>query len=178
MRPHARRHLLTAVALVLLCAACGDDSVATAPATTAPVAAAPSSTAHQGRSDTTTTLPSDAAETRDHDHIRSTDTTPTEEPSPAVTPSILEAPSPTISIEIVDGEPVGGHQRVAVELNSEVSISVTADVAEEVHVHGYDILRSVSPDQPLRFSFDAAIPGVFEIELEGSHRLLVQLTVS
>lgn len=178
MRGYARRCSATAVALVLLCAACSNDSVTTAPTTTAPVAAAPSSTAHEGHSDTTTTLHSDDAETHDHDHTHSTDTTPTEEPSPTVTASILEAPSPTISIEVVNGEPVGGHQRVAVELNSEVAISVTSDVAEEVHVHGYDILHSVSPGQPLLFSFTAEIPGVFEVELEGSHRLLVQLTVS
>ncbi len=87
-------------------------------------------------------------------------------------------PSQAISIEIVDGEPVGGHQRVEVDLNSEVVISLTSDVSEEVHVHGYDILHAVSPGQPLRFSFTAEIPGVFEVELEGSGRLLLQLTVS
>ena len=83
-----------------------------------------------------------------------------------------------ISIEIVDGEPVGGHQRIEVDLNSEVALTVTSDLAEEVHVHGYDILHAVSPGQPLHFSFTADIPGVFEIELEGSGRLLLQLTVS
>lgn len=88
-----------------------------------------------------------------------------------------DSPS-TISLEIVGGEPVGGHQRVEVDLNSEVTVMVTSDTAEEVHVHGYDILRSVSPEEALRFSFDAVIPGVFEVELEGSHRLLAQLTVS
>ena len=89
-----------------------------------------------------------------------------------------EDPSQTISIRIVDGEPVGGHQRVEVDLNSEVAVMVTSDVAEEVHVHSYDILHSVTSGQPLHFSFIAEIPGVFEVELEGSGRLLVQLTVS
>ncbi len=86
--------------------------------------------------------------------------------------------SQAVSIEIVDGEPVGGHQRVEVDLNSEVVVTVTSDLAEEVHVHGYDILHSVLPGQPLHFSFTAEIPGVFEVELEGSGRLLLQLTVS
>ena len=86
--------------------------------------------------------------------------------------------SKTISIEVVGGEPVGGHQRADVDLGSVVAVMVTSDTAEEVHVHGYDILRSVSPGQPLHFSFTADIPGVFEVELEGSGRLLLQLTVS
>ncbi len=87
-------------------------------------------------------------------------------------------PTQTVSIEIVDGEPVGGHRRVEVDLNSEVALTVASDHAEEVHVHGYDILHAVSPGQPLHFSFTAEIPGVFEVELEGSGRLLLQLTVS
>ena len=55
---------------------------------------------------------------------------------------------------------------------------VTSDTAEEIHVHGYDVLHSVAVGQPLHFSFAAEIPGVFEVELEGSGRLLLQLTVS
>ena len=55
---------------------------------------------------------------------------------------------------------------------------VTSDTAEEIHVHSYDILHSVAVGQPLHFSFTADIPGVFEVELEGSGRLLLQLTVS
>jgi len=84
----------------------------------------------------------------------------------------------TISVEIVGGEPVGGHQRVDVDLNAEVAIVVTSDTAEEVHVHGYDLLYAVAVGQPLEFRFVADIPGVFEVELEGSGRLLLHLTVS
>ena len=50
--------------------------------------------------------------------------------------------------------------------------------AEEVHLHGYDILRAVSDGQPAHFAFAAEIPGVFEVEFEGSGRLLVLLEVS
>ena len=84
----------------------------------------------------------------------------------------------TITVEVVGGAPVGGHQRVEVGLGSVVALMVTSDTAEEVHVHGYDILRAVSDGQPAHLAFTAEIPGVFEVELEGSGRLLVLLEVS
>ena len=84
----------------------------------------------------------------------------------------------TITVQVVGGSPVGGHQRVEVELGSVVALTITADTTEEVHVHGYDILRAVSDGHPTHFAFTAEIPGVFEVELEGSGRLLLQLEIS
>ena len=84
----------------------------------------------------------------------------------------------TVTVEVVGGAPVGGHQRVEVDLGSVVALMVTSDVAEEVHVHGYDILRAVSDGHPAHFAFTAEIPGVFEVEFEGSGRLLLQLEIS
>ena len=84
----------------------------------------------------------------------------------------------TITIDVVDGDPVGGVQRVAVEHGSVVALMVTSDFAEEVHVHGYDILRAVADGHPAHFAFTAEIPGVFEVEFEGSGRLLMQLEIS
>lgn len=86
----------------------------------------------------------------------------------------------TITIELIDGKPVGGSERVEVDAGSVVAILVTADGAagDTVHVHGYDILRDVSGDSPAHFAFNTEIPGVFEVELEGSGQLLVQLEIS
>ncbi len=84
----------------------------------------------------------------------------------------------TITVEVEDGAPAGGVQRVEVALGSVVALMVTSDTAEEVHVHGYDILRAVSGGHPAHFAFTAAIPGVFEVEFEGSGRLLLLLEVS
>ena len=84
----------------------------------------------------------------------------------------------TITVEVVDGGPAGGVQRLAVDLGSVVALMVTSDVAEEVHVHGYDILRAVSAGHPAHFAFTAEIPGVFEVEFEGSGRLLLLLEIS
>lgn len=84
----------------------------------------------------------------------------------------------TVTVEVVEGASVGGHQRVQVDLGSVVALMVTADTADELHVHGYDILRAVSDGHPVHFAFTADIPGVFEVELHGSGRLLVLLEVS
>ena len=84
----------------------------------------------------------------------------------------------TIMVEVVGGAPVEGVRRVEVDLGSVVAMMVTSDIAEEVHVHGYDILRAVSEGNPAHFAFTASIPGVFEVEFEGSGRLLLQLEIS
>ena len=84
----------------------------------------------------------------------------------------------TITVDVAGGAPVGGVQRVEVDRGSVVALMVTSDIAEEVHVHGYDILRGVSEGHPAQFAFIAEIPGVFEVELEGSGRLLLRLEIS
>jgi len=84
----------------------------------------------------------------------------------------------TVSIQIVGGEPVGGPRRVGVALGSVLALEVASDAAEQVHVHGYDILEQVAEGRPARFAFVADIPGVFEVELEGSGLLLLQLEIS
>jgi hypothetical protein len=65
-----------------------------------------------------------------------------------------------------------------VELGSRVEIVVTADVEEEVHLHGYDLSADVTPDRAARIRFRADIVGQFEVELEESHRLLFRLEVA
>ena len=188
MRDCSWRCLALVAAVAIFSAACGDDSGTTSPDTPAPSSTAPSHTdgAHEGHSDTTTTVTSDDSETDVHQHTHgdATDEMDSSEHDMSGMDSEDDGSmdemdlAQTIAVEVVGGEPIGGHQRVEVELNSEVAIMVTSDTAEEIHVHGYDILHSVAVGQPLHFSFAAEIPGVFEVELEGSGRLLLQLTVS
>lgn len=82
-----------------------------------------------------------------------------------------------IVIEFENGEPVEDVWRQDVSLGDEVSVIVSGDRDEQVHVHGYDLyIEPDDGDTPLRF--DALIPGRFEIELEQSGRLLLEITVS
>ena len=114
----------------------------------------------------------DADDGHDHDHDHGAAGEPTRYDA-----DVADAVQ-TITVDAVDGAPVDGVRRVEVDLGSVVALMVASDIAEEVHVHGYDILRAVSDGHPAHFAFTAEIPGVFEVEFEGSGRLLLLLEIS
>ena len=68
--------------------------------------------------------------------------------------------------------------RVEVELGSVVAISVESDVAEEIHLHGYDVLVDIEPGGSAILRFTADVPGRFEIEFERSGEFIAELEVS
>ena len=49
--------------------------------------------------------------------------------------------------------------------------------AQEVHVHGYDMLKEIVPGKTITFSFKASITGIFEIEFEKSGEQIGELRV-
>ena len=110
----------------------------------------------------------------------STATSPT-----ATAPSAPKPPpdGPTATvIELKDHEPAGGIKDVKVEKGGPVRIVVRSDVADDIHIHGYDIEKSVAPGKPARFQFDATIEGVLEIESHeaehaGKDALIARLVV-
>ena len=83
----------------------------------------------------------------------------------------------TIRVLVKGGKPVGGIQRATVKKGQKVAIVVHSDVADEVHVHGYDLHKDVEPGGTVRIVFPATITGVFEAELEDRKLQIVQLTV-
>jgi len=92
------------------------------------------------------------------------------------TSSSSSAAGQTIQVSYAGGTITGGG-RVPVKEGTSVTLEVTSDVADEVHVHGYDLMQDVTPDAPAMVTFDATIPGVFEVELEelGSQLLTLQV---
>jgi hypothetical protein len=77
--------------------------------------------------------------------------------------------TPTIErIVVRGGDPVGGVKRFEVESGEQVRFSVRSDMADDVHVHGFDIEKRVPARGTVRFRFVANIEGVFEIELHHS----------
>jgi hypothetical protein len=93
--------------------------------------------------------------------------------SPAASSSTAGA---TVDVTYAEGQVTGGG-RIPVTLGGPVTIRVTSDVADEVHVHGYDLMTDVRPGTPATVTFDATIPGVFEVELEDVGQQLLTLQV-
>ena len=93
-------------------------------------------------------------------------------------PTITAADTtPTIEVTVVGGKPQGGVRREQVKTGETLVLRVTADVADEVHLHGYDKSADVAPGKPAEIRFTADIPGVFEVELEQRKVKLVELEV-
>ena len=83
-----------------------------------------------------------------------------------------------IEVTFANGKAGGDTGRVKVAVGTSVALVVTSDVADQVHVHGYDIEKELSPGTPVTLTFDATIAGVFEVELHHANTVLLRLQVS
>ena len=83
----------------------------------------------------------------------------------------------TFLVIVRDGKPAGGVQQFRAAKGSRVVLRVRSDVADEVHVHGYDLMLDVVPGKPVWFGFTASIVGRFEIELEDRGTPIAELEV-
>lgn len=84
------------------------------------------------------------------------------------------APDGTRRVELTRGQV----QRYAVPVGSTVELVVSSDVADEVHLHGYDRSSFVTAGATTTLRFVADVPGVFDVELERTGEQLGQLAVS
>jgi hypothetical protein len=81
-------------------------------------------------------------------------------------------------IVVENGKPVGGIKKMEYAKDERVRFVVRSDVADEVHVHGYDRIADVAAGGSVRFNFPARIEGVFEIELEQRKEQIAELRVN
>ena len=111
------------------------------------------------------------------DTMTTTETTTTDTATTETT-TTTEATLPTIvRITVVNGAPKGGIVRQTVNKDDQVVLVVTSDVADEIHLHGYDISRDVAAGGTVRLPFKATIPGRFEAELESRSVQIADITV-
>jgi hypothetical protein len=82
-----------------------------------------------------------------------------------------------ITITIHGGKPVGGITRATVHTGRQVVFTVHSDVADEVHLHGYDLHTDVKAGGTATIRFKADIAGVFIAELEHRKLQILELTV-
>jgi hypothetical protein len=103
-------------------------------------------------------------------------------PAPTTTAGAApSSPAPnaqTVRVRYAGGQVTGDTGRVAVALGRTVEVVVTSDVADEIHLHGYDRSAAVPAGGTATLTFTADVPGVFEIELHEQGRELPQLQVS
>ena len=79
---------------------------------------------------------------------------------------------------VKNGKPEGGIKKLNYKKNDQVRLVVRSDVADEIHVHGYNFKKDVPANGSVQFNFPATIEGVFEIELEGRKEQIAELRVS
>ncbi len=157
-RPAARRVLAaSAVAAVVVltgCSAGTDAGEALAATTPAPAAPAPATSA------------------------------PAVSAAPAVPAPPTAAPTPSgpavqrLSVTVAGGRASGDTGTVPVVLGQPVELTVSSDVADEVHVHGADVTEAVPAGGSVVLRFVQEAPGRFEVELHDSRLLLTRLQVS
>ncbi|MEW2145201.1 hypothetical protein AB0869_20545 [Micromonospora vinacea] len=144
--------LAAAALATLLLAACGqDDDPSVAVPSTAPTSAAPSSATPTAPAPTVTSTPSASASTA----------------------AVDQQITVTIAKKRVD-PPTG---RITVSKGQLVRITVTSDVADELHVHGYDLGARLPAGTPGSVEFRADKTGLFEVETHESELVLFQLVV-
>ena len=105
--------------------------------------------------------------------------------SPGASSPATSSPAPSPSADVqrltitVKGSSVTGDTgTVDVELGRPVELTVTSDVADEVHVHGVDVGKDVPAGGTVVIDFTQTAPGRFEVELESRKRVLTRLQVS
>ena len=107
------------------------------------------------------------------------------EPTPGTTPATLRGGEPTATVPAPEPKPEferirlagggvqGGERRITVSKDDVARIEVASDAPDEIHLHGYDVTKSVAPGKPARFRIDANIEGVFEIEAHDLGHLVI-----
>lgn len=99
-------------------------------------------------------------------------------PAPARTPAVTADGAQRIEVAFAGGAVRNGVQRYAVPRGSAVELVVSSDVADQVHVHGYDRLSYVTAGASTTLRWRADLPGVFDVELEQRGTPLAQIQVS
>ena len=109
--------------------------------------------------------------------ITSTASTASPGASSSTATSTTTAAGHTISVTVANGAVSGAKDKETVKVGESVVIKVQSDVADEVHLHGYDKSADVDAGGNATIEFTANIPGQFEVELESRKLTLFTLVV-
>jgi hypothetical protein len=148
----------------------GDSSSSSAPQATATQTSASSATPSTATGDDTT----GSTSTGDDD----TGSTSTGDDDTGSTSTSTPAEPAVQTIRVVDGQPQGGVKTVSFKKGDQIRLKVQSDVADEIHVHGYDLMKDVAAGGSVQFDFKGTIEGRFEVELENAGVQIANLEVT
>ncbi|MFE6714845.1 hypothetical protein [Streptomyces sp. NPDC057695] len=98
--------------------------------------------------------------------------TPPPAPEPAPTPT-----GRTVDITVSGSTVAPPPSRIELKKGERLTLRVTSDRADTLHVHGYDRELPLSPGTPATLTLTVDRTGLFEVETHGSGLLLTQLVV-
>lgn len=81
-------------------------------------------------------------------------------------------------IVVKGGKPVGGVQKLEFTKGDVIRFIVRSDVADHVHLHGYDVSQDVPAGGSVTFAVPADLDGLYEVELEDRVEPLAEITVN
>jgi heme/copper-type cytochrome/quinol oxidase subunit 2 len=108
---------------------------------------------------------------------------PAEPPPVAQTPAAAAPAAPAVPVtarefefDVARGKVIGPPQ-LQVNQNERVILRVRSDVADELHVHGYELSAPLPAGEQVSLTFVAGRSGRYEVELHGAHQELGALEV-
>lgn len=101
----------------------------------------------------------------------------TEPPSATGSDREQQPAGETVEITITGGKVTPPTDRTELKKGARLTLKVTSDTADELHVHGYDKSAELAPGKTASLSFTADRTGLFEVETHESGLVLTQLLV-
>lgn len=93
-------------------------------------------------------------------------------------PASTAAAAPSVpTVTFAGGKPSGGVQTLSFTKGDEVRFKVTSDVADEIHVHGFDKMADVKAGGTVSFDFPATFDGQYVVEMEGAGTQIASLEI-
>ena len=105
-----------------------------------------------------------------------TDTSETGTGSTSTATEPAPPPAPP-TVRVVDAKPQGGIKKLTFDKGDQIRFRVVSDTADEIHVHGYDLMKDVAKGGSVTFSFKGSIDGRFVVELEDHKEQIAELDV-
>lgn len=83
----------------------------------------------------------------------------------------------TFELTVADGRLTGGDSTLRVRQGDTVTLKITADTVDELHLHGYDTTLELDPGKVAELTFAADRAGRFEAELHHEEATIFALEV-